>query len=156
MPHNQRWVVVVPIVAGLYLSACQRATSETTKIEPARVEHIEGTDLSRIILTPKAAERLGIATAQVQEMGSAVLRSVQLTRSGSAVKVVPYAAVLYDAHGDTWVYTSPEPLVFIRHRITVDHIEGDVAVLSDGPAVGTAVVTFGAAELFGTEFEVGH
>jgi hypothetical protein len=70
--------------------------------------------------------------------------------------VVPYAAVLYDSHGDTWVYTSPEALVFIRHKVKIEYIEGDRAVLSEGPAVGMNVVTIGAAELLGTEFEVGH
>lgn len=66
-------------------------------------------------------------------------------------KVVPYAAVLYGVNGETWVYTNPEPLVFVRSPITIDYIVGDLAVLSEGPEVGTAVVTLGAAELFGTE-----
>ena len=32
----------------------------------------------------------------------------------------------------------------------------DLAVLTGGPAAGTAVVSVGAAELYGTEFGVGH
>jgi len=59
--------------------------------------------------------------------------------------------VLYGVHGETWVYTNPEPLVFIREPIVIDYIEGDLAVLSEGPEAGTAIVTVGAAELFGTE-----
>ena len=70
-------------------------------------------------------------------------------------QVVPYAAVLYDAKGDTWVYTNPNPLTFVRHPIHIDYIEGDLAVLSDGPAAGTAVVLVGAAELFGAETGIG-
>ena len=70
-------------------------------------------------------------------------------------KVVPHAAMLYDAQGNTWTYTNPEPLVFLRHRISVDYVQGDLAVLSDGPPVGTRVVTVGAAELFGIEFGLG-
>jgi hypothetical protein len=35
-------------------------------------------------------------------------------------------------------------------------IDGDRAILSDGPAPGTEVVTVGAAELLGTEYEVGE
>ena len=66
-------------------------------------------------------------------------------------KVVPYAAVLYGLNGETWVYTSPEPLVFVRQPITVGDMEGDVGVLLDGPPVGTEVVAAGAAELFGVE-----
>ena len=34
-------------------------------------------------------------------------------------------------------------------------IEGDLAVLSDGPASGTAIVVVGAAELFGAETGIG-
>ena len=73
-------------------------------------------------------------------------------------KVVPYAAVLYGLHGETWVYTSPEPLVFLRQPVTIGDIEGDVAVLLEGPPVGTEVVTAGAAELFGVEsgLDEGH
>lgn len=71
-------------------------------------------------------------------------------------KIVSYAAVIYDVHGDAWVYTSPESLAFVREQITVDYIEGDRAVLLDGPPAGTAIVTVGAAELLGTELGVGH
>ena len=78
---------------------------------------------------------------------------IELTLSGSRMprKVVPYAAVLYDVHGDAWVYTNPEPLVFVRELILVDYIEGDLVVLLEGPSIGTAVVTVGVAELFGAE-----
>ena len=83
--------------------------------------------------------------------GQAVL--VELTLSGGETprNVVPYAAVLYGVNGETWVYTAPEPLVFVRQPITIDYIEGDLAILSEGPEAGTAVVTVGAAELFGAE-----
>jgi hypothetical protein len=163
MRRNNRWIVVVPVMAGLQLSACHRGVDKPTKIKPAHVEHIDGTELSRVILTAKAAERLGIKTAPVGEVqatrsagGGGSVREVQLAQAGARRKVVPYAAVLYDAHGDTWVYTSPAPLVFVRHGITVEYIAGDQAVLAQGPPIGTAVVTVGAAELFGAEFEIGH
>ena len=83
---------------------------------------------------------------------------VRLALSGGNTpkKVVPYSAVVYDASGDAWLYTNPEPLVFIRHRLAIEHIEGELAVLKDGPAAGTEVVTVGAAELFGAEVGVGH
>jgi hypothetical protein len=61
--------------------------------------------------------------------------------------------VLYDTEGKTWTYTNPEPLVFVRHLVTIDHIDGDKAFLADGPPAGTKVVTVGAAELYGSEFE---
>lgn len=151
MRHTERVMgAAMAILAGVQLSACRGGTAEAAaKIHPAQVEHIEGSELSRVTLTEKASERLDIQTALVRE--------ARVSRSGGALrKVVPYAAVLYDAQGKTWVYTSPQPLVFVRHRITVDYIDGDQAVLSDGPPVGTQVVTVGGAELFGAEFEIGH
>ena len=39
----------------------------------------------------------------------------------------------------------------MRQKIKVDHIDGDKAILAQGPAAGTKVVTVGAAELFGSE-----
>lgn len=82
---------------------------------------------------------------------------VELVRSGGGEKrkTIPYAAVLYDAKGNTWVYTNPEPLVFIRQSIRIDTIAGDQVLLVEGPPVGAAVVTVGGAELLGTEFGVG-
>lgn len=76
--------------------------------------------------------------------------------SGKLQKVIPYAAVLYDPRGYTWTFMNPEPLVFVRHRIDVEFIEGDRAVLREGPATGTTVVTAGAAELFGVEQKFGQ
>jgi hypothetical protein len=64
--------------------------------------------------------------------------------------------LIYDAQGTTWVYTSPQPMTFVRHKVVVDYIEGLTAVLSDGPAAGTLVASVGVAELYGTEFAVGH
>ena len=64
--------------------------------------------------------------------------------------------MFYDANGDTWVYANLEPLAYVRERVTVDDIQGGQAVLTDGPPEGTPVVTVGAAELYGTEFGVGH
>jgi hypothetical protein len=84
-----------------------------------------------------------------------VVVELTLLDSGEVRKVIPYAAVLYDAKGNTWVYTNPEPLVFVRQSIQIDTIVGDDVFLGDGPPVGTAVVTVGGAELYGTEFGVG-
>jgi hypothetical protein len=147
MSRMDRWTAVVPIVAScVTLGACEPAAVKATETKPAQVEAIAGTELHKVTLSARAAARLDIKTDRVQEM---VVRGVKR-------KVVPYAAVLYDPQGRTWVYTSPEPLVFVRHRIQVEYISGDRAVLSEGPPAGTAVVTVGAAELFGAEFEIGH
>lgn len=81
---------------------------------------------------------------------------VELSLKGGGLnKVVPYSALIYELNGDTWVYTSPEPLVFVRQRVVVSYIDGNRAVLSEGPPPGTQVVVVGATELYGTEFRVG-
>ena len=69
--------------------------------------------------------------------------------------IVPAAAVLYDIHGGTWVYTQKEPQQFVRKRVTVLWFDGSQAILQKGPSAGTMVVADGAAELFGTEFGPG-
>lgn len=83
--------------------------------------------------------------------GQPVLVELTLAGSGTQRKIVPYAAVIYDVKGGTWVYTNPEPLVFVRQPVSVDYIEDDLAVLSEGPPAGTAVVTVGGALLYGAE-----
>lgn len=148
MQHSVRWVSVVPIVVGLPLAACNHEASHSQHEAPAHVEHIEGTNVSKVMLTDKAMERIDVQVSTVREQ--------MMARSRAMRKVVPYAAVLYDADGSTWVYTRTESNTFVRAAITVDYIDGDVAVLSEGPPLGTEVVTVGGMELFGTEFEVGH
>jgi CzcA family heavy metal efflux pump len=149
--HSHRWIVaILLIIAALQLAACAQAPTSSASQgngtnEPARVDRLGETGLSRVILTAKAANRLGIQTTAV--------RDVQIR--GTPRKVIPYSALLYDLHGNTWVYTNPEPLTFVRAHISVDYIDGDLAVLSEGPPSGTAVVTVGAPELYGTEFEGG-
>ena len=133
MKHINRFMVVLLIIVGLQLSACAPKASSTTKVSPVTLEPIEGTDFQRVILTEKAAERINVQTAPV---------------SGS---VIPYAAVIYDTEGNTWVYTNPEPLTFVRASIVIDHIEGDQAILSEDIASGTTVVTLGVSELYGAE-----
>lgn len=74
-----------------------------------------------------------------------------LTGSEDKQKVVPYSSVYYDGKGAAWVYISHKPLTYERRRIGVERISGDVAVLSDGPPIGTPIVTVGASLLFGAE-----
>ena len=155
MQRSGRVAVAMLTLAGLALSACA-ATSAASGghpygKEPARVAPIEGTDFDRIVLSRQAAERLDVTTAPVRK---AVLRKQNEGGVGPAARViVPYSAVLYDPEGRTWVYTNPERLVFVRHAIDVRAIRGAKAFLHDGPAPNTRVVTRGAEELFGIEFE---
>ena len=79
--------------------------------------------------------------------------SVTLPVRGEADSlVVPWAAILHDIYGNTWVYEAIAPQTFARRRVLVTRVVGADAVLGSGPKPGTKVVTDGAAELFGTEF----
>jgi hypothetical protein len=84
-----------------------------------------------------------------------VFVELPLAGMGEKRKIIPYAAVLYDSKGKTWVYTNPEQFVFVRQPIAIDTIVEDEVILVSGPPAGTAVVTVGGAELYGTEFGVG-
>ena len=249
MKHRNLLITLIAIVAGLLLAGCTPKSESPAKINPSQVEEIEGSELKRVILTEKAAERLDLQTVAVREesivkrrtvpgevvakrgetvskpnqlwvrvafnetdmkmvardqpakvltlaiddeedsdddengvsaeldeisglddgedsalyylvdraktgllSGQKVIVDVSLSEIGEMRKVIPYAALIYDAEGGTWVYTKePNALAFVRYAVTVDFIQGDMVVLTEGPPAGTEVVTVGGQELFGTE-----
>lgn len=142
-------MVGVLVVLALTLPSCKDngAEEEVGANDLVTLTPIEGSDVTQVTLSEEAAGRLDIRTAQVETTGKT---------TGGATSTIPYAAVLYDPEGDTWTYTNPEPLVFVRAPIDVIRIDGDTALLSNGPPPGTDVVTVGAAELLGSEYEVGE
>lgn len=133
MKNVSRPVHLVIVLLMLLLSACGPGENTTEKVSPSRVEPIEGTDLSRVILTEKAAERIGLETVKT---------------SG---KTVPYAAIIYDTEGNTWIYTRPQPLTFVRVPIVIDHIEDDTVILAQDLDSELTIVTVGVIEIYGTE-----
>lgn len=145
MSNKQFSMMAGLLVACLPLAACapKASVAEESESHAVKVEAIEGSELKLVTLTAEAAQRLDIQTATVRSM----------LVKGTLHKVVPYAAILYDTEGNTWVYTSTNSLAFSRARVTIDYVDGDLAILSSGPALGTMVVTVGAAELFGSEQE---
>jgi hypothetical protein len=138
------WGLVL-ITGVVSLSACSEASSGydyemAIHHEPAKLEPIKGTDVQRVIFDAEAAKRVGLQTAPIRQDGRK--------------EIMPYAALIYDAKGDTYAYTAPKPLTYVRQQIDIDHYDGDSVVLSGGPPVGTEVVTVGVDEVYGTEFEV--
>ena len=130
------------MVSGMAVAAGDGAPSGK-KDRPANVETIEGSKVKRVRVTEKAAKRLDIQTAEMGKEGADGLSA-------------PYAAIVYDISGGTWVYTMPEALTYVRQSVVVQGIKGDKAFLKSGPVAGTKVVTVGVAELYGTEKGVGH
>lgn len=135
---------IVLMIASVLLAACgQEAAEAAPGIAAMTTTEIEGTDLQRLTLSDSSAARLGVETVAVTE------------DSVSGQLLIPYSALIYDASGATWTYTSPESLVFIREQVEVELIDGDSARLTSGPEAGTMVVAVGAAELWGAETGVG-
>jgi hypothetical protein len=133
---------LVLIAAGVALSACNQAP--TGSYEPAepvsKVEPIKGTEAGLVKFSALGAKKVGLQTAVIRKDGGQ--------------KVIPSAALLYDSEGKAFAYTSPESLSFVRKEIEVEHMDGGRVVLAQGPPIGTRVVTTGAVEVYGAEFEV--
>jgi hypothetical protein len=239
VPRRTATTILFLIAAALSISACgYSAAAEEDGDGPAKVESIEDSDLSRVVLKASAAKRIGLETAPVAlgqvdhalvvpgtvvaatagrpsvsvrvTLPAATAGSVDASRSarilslggqeglvapatappqdvapggggalyyrldgagpglhagqqlrvqleqrgGGRQKTVPYSAVIYWIDGGTWVYMRTGPLAFVRTPIEIQEVDGDVAILSSGPPVGTQVVSIGGQELLGTEFQI--
>ncbi len=143
MQRRQRWMILlVTVLLGLQLFACQQKAEAPPDLDKyAKIEYT-GQALHRVRLTAKRAAELGIATAPAREEKI----------SGQLRKIVPTAAVVYDQQGRAWVFKSPDSLVFVRERVSVEYIDGERAVLVEGPEDGAQVVTVGASNLFNDAF----
>jgi hypothetical protein len=131
------------IGAAAILAGCATATPAETP--PALIKQVAGSQIPQLQLTERAVQRLGIVTQPVR----------QATTAGQpAHEVIPYSAVVYDTDGSTWTYVNTAARTYERKPITVAEIDGETALLSAGPTAGLAVVTVGAAELLGTEYDI--
>ena len=136
-----------PLTAGLAalavaaaLGACSEVESNVRENQPYKVTPIEGSDVQRVTMEDATAALLPVETATVRRQGKR--------------KVVPHDAVIYNPDGDGFVYTKPKAETYIREPIKIISVHGSRAVLSDGPDVGTEIVTTGSAELLATEYEI--
>jgi len=137
---RDRVIVAALLAVPLLLAACGGSANEEAGPDPATIEHVKGTDVTRVKLTANAARLLGVRTVRVR------------TEGVRGHTVIPYDAVLYDPNGRTWAYTSPKPLVYQRADIHVERTNGASAILTRGPPAGVRVVTAGATEIWGVEY----
>jgi hypothetical protein len=138
-------LAVIPLLAG-----CAAATAESAADDsPVKLKAVKGTDRFQVSLTAGAEHRLGVATAEVRAAPAPAVAGATTVTSA-----IPYAAVIYDSDGSAWTYTRSRPHTYVRAAITVDRINGDLALLTAGPDVGTAVVVVGAPELLGAEMQI--
>jgi hypothetical protein len=141
--------VVIGLAAAvtMILAGCGTASAPAGP-SPATVKAIAGSPAAQVQLTEQAMRRLGITTSAIRAA------KVSLAGRTGLHEVIPYSAVVYDADGSTWAYVTTAVRTFVRQPITVGAIEGSDAILTAGPAVGSAVVTVGASELLGTEYNI--
>ena len=135
--HSYRSALL--LAAGVALSGCQVAAegADPELAEVATVEAAEDGGPGVITLSEPAEQRLGIVTTPVA--------------TDPAGLVVPYAALVYETDGSTWVFVRQAPQTYQRAPVTVAGKTGDQVTLTSGPPAGTEVVTVGAAELIGVE-----
>jgi hypothetical protein len=144
MTSRRRSIAAVCMIGlSLSMAACGHGSRhDDAEGPPAQVGTRSGSAPRTVTLTAAASKRLDVQLATV-------------TAAATGTQI-PYAAVLYDPKGETWAFVSTSPLTFVRAPIAVDRIDGDTAVLKNGPPAGSKVVTVGATELYGTELGVGH
>ena len=141
MLGSRRSLVLAVAAGALALTGCTQVEEFESTYSPTSVKPLEGhDDIQQVTFTADAARRAGLQTATVSRLG----------RETS----IPYAALIYNEEGNTYTYVTRKPLVFVRERIAVDHIEHGRVVLRRGPPPGTRVVTTGAAEVYSAEFGV--
>jgi hypothetical protein len=142
----RRGTFAAALVAALLLGSCAGEVSDDHVIdEPMtlfEVVNADGIDLDAVRLTPDAERRLGIETVRVAVDDGRLM--------------VPLAAVVVDTEGTRWVYTSPEPQVYLRQAIEVVDEDGLTVYATAGPEPGTAIAVVGVPELWGAETGMDH
>ncbi len=147
MSTRKPGVIGLVAAAALVLTGCG-VTEATADQPPAVVQPVQGSQIPQVRLTDQAMHRIGIATQAVR------VATVTIAGRRGPYKVIPYSAVIYDNNGSTWSYVNTAARTFMRERITVRVIRGATAIVSQGPAPGAMVVTVGAPELLGTEYNI--
>lgn len=148
MSCHRRFIVFTLFILVILIFACTRESASHEAEHPVELIPVEGSDIVRVKLTEKAIERIDLKTAEVT--------SEMVSRYETPRTVVPYSSIIYTPDGKTWIYKTSGERTFERIQISVDYIEGDRVVLKDSPSVGTVIASVGVAELYGSEFEVGH
>jgi hypothetical protein len=129
---------------ALFLAGCGSAGAAPP--DPATLKPVAGSSVQQVQLTGRAMQRIGLATQPVRAASGA--------GPDGARRQLPYSAVVYDTDGSTWAYVSTGNRTFVRERIAIAGIDGGTAFLTAGPAAGVQVVTVGAPELLGAEYDI--
>jgi hypothetical protein len=135
--------VLAAIAVGA--SGCSEAGASNEENPETAVTVEAGADEdqpARLTVSERAEQRLGLRTEPVRPLTA---------QANGATEVIAYSAVVYDADGKSWTFSSPSPRTYIRVPIVISSIAGQTVQLKSGPPVGTQVVVVGAPELVGAE-----
>ena len=135
--------VLAAITVGA--SGCSEAGASNEENPETAVTIEAGADEdqpARLTVSERAEQRLGLRTEPVRPLTG---------QANGATEVIAYSAVVYDADGKSWTFSSPSPRTYIRVPIVISSIAGQAVQLKSGPPVGTQVVVVGAPELVGAE-----
>ncbi len=69
---------------------------------------------------------------------------------------IPWSSIVYDIHGNTWVYVQESSNLYLRKRVFLDHVIGNQALIHEGLSESAKVVVNGALELFSIETGFSH
>lgn len=129
---------------------------------PVQVGSLSGSNNSRNytarpVAAPPSANPLSATVDAYFELPNSAGKLIPGQRVGVSIPLidsvigltVPWAAIVFDIHGGTWIYEQIGPGRYVRRRVVVGHTIGPDAVLAGGLAVGTTIVVAGAQELFG-------
>lgn len=156
---NQLWVRVLVYVGDLPQLKLTVPAAISVLGADARETAMSATPVAVPFATsanPLVSELYYVLGAGAPGLRPGLKVGVSLPTKGSEDNlVVPASAILYDVHGNTWVYENTGAQAFMRRRVELLRIVGADAILGRGPKTGAKIVITGAMELFGTEFGAG-
>jgi hypothetical protein len=130
--------------AALLPAACAGAGAgeeEEVVLVQTKLKDLKGYPGHHIItFTKLGAERADVGTSPVVKAGDH--------------SELPYAALLYNADGSTFVYTATGPLTYRYTPIHLLKIVDTRIQFTDGPKPGTSVVTSGVPQVHGADIQL--
>jgi hypothetical protein len=140
-PHRLASAVGLPALALAFcLAGCSPTAATHVPYKPAKVGSATAAGVKPVTFTAEGARRIGLETSAISEADGRL--------------VVDHAALIYDSSGRSWVYAVSEPLTYLRAAVKITETDQGRVFLAEGPVVGTAVVTVGAAQLYGEELGI--
>lgn len=145
-PAGRRRRPVIGLVLAAILAAGGCAGGGAEEEEEVPLVQTKLTDLKQypghhiIQFTKLGASRVGLATSPVT--------------GTPEERVAPYAALLYEPDGSTFVYTSPKVRTYRYTPIKVSRIVGNRIYFTGGPKPGDRVVTSGLPQVYGADIQL--